>query len=69
MTTALARRLGAACLTAACLLGSAAAQTPQALKIIVPYPFTKRTGKSMKSTVYPDHPRASASFAYRHLLH
>ena len=23
----------------------------------------------MKSTVYPDHPRASASFAYRHLLH
>ena len=21
-----------------------------------PYPFTKRTGKSMKSTVYPDHP-------------
>src|SRR5574343_1892954 len=34
-----------------------------------PYPFTKRTGKSMKSTVYPDHPRASASFAYRHLLH
>lgn len=38
MTTALARRLGAACLTAACLLGSATAQTPQALKIIVPYP-------------------------------
>jgi hypothetical protein len=23
----------------------------------------------MKSTVYPDHPRASASFAYRHLLY
>ena len=38
MTPALARRLGAACLTAACLLGSATAQTPQALKIIVPYP-------------------------------
>lgn len=38
MTTALARRLGAACLTAACLLGSATAQTPKALKIIVPYP-------------------------------
>jgi len=37
--------------------------------MVPPYPFTKRTGKSMKSTVYPDHPRASASFAYRHLLH
>jgi len=34
-----------------------------------PYPFTKRTGKSMKPTAYPDHPRAIASFAYRHLLH
>ncbi|MDN4589936.1 tripartite tricarboxylate transporter substrate binding protein [Xenophilus aerolatus] len=38
MTPALARRLGAACLAATCLLGSAAAQTTQALRIIVPYP-------------------------------
>lgn len=38
MTTHLARRLGAACLAATCLLGSAAAQTTQALRIIVPYP-------------------------------
>lgn len=38
MTTAFARRLGTACLATACLLGSAAAQTPQALRIIVPYP-------------------------------
>ncbi len=38
MTTALARGLGTACLPAACLLGSATAQTPQALNIIVPYP-------------------------------
>ena len=32
------RRLGAACLATACLLGSAAAQNPQSLKIVVPYP-------------------------------
>lgn len=38
MTPALARRLGAACLAPTCLLGSAAAQTTQALRIIVPYP-------------------------------
>ena len=38
MTPALARRLGAACLAATCLLGSAAAQTTQTLRIIVPYP-------------------------------
>ncbi|OUL99752.1 receptor [Variovorax sp. JS1663] len=32
------RRLCAACLAAVCLLGSAAAQNPQSLKIVVPYP-------------------------------
>ncbi|MGK6309121.1 Bug family tripartite tricarboxylate transporter substrate binding protein [Variovorax sp. DT-64] len=38
MLKTFARRASAACLAGACLLGTAAAQGPQALKLVVPYP-------------------------------
>jgi tripartite-type tricarboxylate transporter receptor subunit TctC len=38
MLNSFARRLCAACLAAACLLGLASAQSPQALKLVVPFP-------------------------------
>ena len=38
MLNSFARRLGAACLAGACLLGPASAQSPQALKLVVPFP-------------------------------
>jgi len=38
MVKTFARRLGAACLAGACLLGTAAAQGPQTLRLVVPFP-------------------------------
>jgi tripartite-type tricarboxylate transporter receptor subunit TctC len=38
MLNSFARRLCAACLAGACLLGPASAQSPQALKLVVPFP-------------------------------
>ena len=38
MLNSFARRLSAACLASACLLGTAMAQSPQALKLVVPFP-------------------------------
>ena len=38
MLKTFARRASAACLAGACLLGTAAAQSPQALKLVVPFP-------------------------------
>lgn len=38
MLKTFARRASAACLAGACLIGTAAAQGPQALKLVVPYP-------------------------------
>ncbi len=38
MLKTFARRLGAACLAGACLMGTAAAQNPQTLRLVVPYP-------------------------------
>ncbi|VTU17974.1 Argininosuccinate lyase [Variovorax sp. PBL-H6] len=38
MLKSFARRASAACLAGACLLGTATAQGPQALKLVVPYP-------------------------------
>ncbi|VTU19608.1 Bug family tripartite tricarboxylate transporter substrate binding protein [Variovorax sp. PBL-E5] len=38
MSKTLARRLAVACLASACLIGSAFAQTPKMLKLVVPFP-------------------------------
>jgi len=38
MSNTFARRMGAACLALACLLGTAAAQSPATLKLVVPFP-------------------------------
>ncbi|MBT2299024.1 tripartite tricarboxylate transporter substrate binding protein [Variovorax paradoxus] len=38
MSNTFARRMGAACMALACLLGTAAAQSPATLKLVVPFP-------------------------------